>query len=69
MNFLFGDFNVSPSCRTLATTNYPQNLHPHEPCLCCCNPYHSSSDCPLWGQFTNFSYGQMMWLFCDQNYQ
>ena len=69
MIFLLGDFNVSPSCKTSAPTNYPQNLHPHEPCLCCFNPYHSSSDYPSWGQFFNFSYEQMSTNFSNQGFE
>jgi hypothetical protein len=68
MNFPFGDFNVSLSCRTPAPTNYPQNLHPHEPCLYC-NPYHSSGDCPSWGQFTNFSFEQINTNFFSQGFE
>jgi hypothetical protein len=69
MNFSFGDFNVSPSCRPPAPNNYPQNLHLHEPYLCCFNPYHSSSDCPSWGQFSNFSYKQMNTNFSSQGFE
>jgi hypothetical protein len=69
MNFSFDDFNVSPSCKTPAPTNYLQNLHSHEPCLCCSSPYHSSGDCPSWGQFSNFSYGQMNTNFSSQRFE
>ena len=69
MNFPICDFNVSPSRRTLAPTNYPQNFHPHEPCLCCSSPYHSSGNCSHWGQFFNFSYGQMNTNFPSQGFE
>jgi hypothetical protein len=69
MNFTFGDFNVSPRCRTLAPTNFPQNLHSHGPYLCYSNPYHSSIDCPSRGQFFNFSYGQMNTNFSSQGFE
>jgi hypothetical protein len=41
MDFSFDNFNnfyvqhASLSCRTLAPTNYPQNIYPHEPCSYC----------------------------------
>jgi hypothetical protein len=38
MNFLFGNFNVSPSCKTLAPTNYSHDFHPYEPYSYCSNP-------------------------------
>ena len=59
MSLPFSNFNVFPSCRTPTLTNYLKNLHPYEPCLGCSNPYHSSNDCPHWGQLSNFSYGQI----------
>jgi hypothetical protein len=65
MNFPFNDFNnfslqhASHNCRAAALTNYPQNFHSHGPCSYCSNPYHSSSHCPSWGQFYNFSYEQI----------
>lgn len=61
-DFQFDDFNnfsaqhVSPSGMTPTPTNYTPNFYPHGPCLFCSNPYHSSSNCPSWGQFYNFSY-------------
>jgi hypothetical protein len=61
----FRNFNVSPSHRS----SNPTNLHPHELCLGCSSPYHSSSDCPHWGQFTNFSYGQLNANFFDQGFE
>jgi hypothetical protein len=65
MDFQFDDLNnffvqhVSPSGRTPASTNYTPNFYPHGPCSYSSNPYHSSSNCPSWGQFSNFSYEQM----------
>jgi hypothetical protein len=65
MNFPFNSFNnfsvqhASHRCRAPAPTNYPQNFHPHGLCSYYSNPYHSSSNCPSWGQFSNFSYEQM----------
>ena len=62
MNFYdFNNFsvqNASLNCRTPAPTTYPQNFYPHEPCSYCSNPYHCSSNCPSWGQLSNFSYEQ-----------
>jgi hypothetical protein len=55
MSLPFDNYDVSPSCRT----PNPTNLHPHELCLECSSPYHNSGDCPHWGQFSNFSYGQL----------
>ena len=69
MNFPFSDFNVFLSYRTLASTNYPKNLHPHEPCLCCSNPYHSLGECPSWGQFSNFSCVQVNTNFSSQGFK
>jgi hypothetical protein len=51
--------HASPSGRTPAPTNYTHNFYPHKPCSYCSNPYHSSSNCPSWGQGSNFSYDQM----------
>ena len=59
MSLPFNNFSVFPSCRTPIPTNYPKNLHPHEQCLGCSSPCHSSGDCLHWGQFSNFSYGQL----------
>jgi hypothetical protein len=65
MDFHFNDFNnfsmqnASPSCRTLAPTNYPQHFYPHEPCSYCSKPYHCFSNCPSWGQLSSSSYEQM----------
>ena len=59
MSLPFNNFSVSPSCKTPNPTNYPKNMHPHELCLGCSTPYRSSGDCPHWGQFSNFSYGQL----------
>jgi hypothetical protein len=69
MNFSFGDFSVSPSYRKPAPTNYPQNLHLHEPCLYCSSPYHSSGDCASWRKFFNFSYGQINTNFSSQGFE
>jgi uncharacterized coiled-coil protein SlyX len=35
------------------------NCHLYGLCSYCSNPYHSSSNCPSWGQFYNFSHEQM----------
>jgi hypothetical protein len=35
------------------------NCYPYGPCSYCSNPYHSSSNCPTWGQFCNFSHERM----------
>jgi hypothetical protein len=59
MNFPFGNFYASHSGRTPAPTNYPPNFYLHEPCSYCSNPYHSSSNCLSWGQFSNFSHEQV----------
>jgi hypothetical protein len=56
MNFLFGNFYASHSGRMPNPTDYPQNFHPHGPCSYCSNPFHSSGNCPSWGQFFNFSH-------------
>ena len=65
MSIPFNYFDVSPSCRT----SNPSNLHPHELCLACSSPYHNASDCRHWGQFTNFSYGQLNTNFSDQRFE
>ena len=65
MSLPFSNFNVFPSHRTSNSTN----LHPYELCLGCSSPYNSSSDCPHWGQFTNFSYGQLNTNFSDQGFE
>ena len=69
MSLPFNNFNVNPSCRTPNPTNYPTNLHLHEPCLCCSSPYYSLGDCPHWGQFSNFSYGQINTNFSSQGFE
>jgi hypothetical protein len=69
MNFSLSDFNVSPSYRTPAPTNYPQNFHPYGPCSYCFNPYHSSGNCPSWGQFFNFSHEQMNINFSSSGFE
>ena len=69
MSLPFSNFSVSPSCRTLAPTNYLKNLHPHELFLGCFSPDHSSGDCPHWGQFFNFSYGQLNTSFSSQRFE
>jgi hypothetical protein len=69
MSLLFNNFIVSPSCRMLNPTNHHKNLHPHEPCLCCSSPRHSSGDCPQWGQLSNFSYGQINTNFFGQGFE
>ena len=65
MSLPFINFNVSPSCRT----SNPTNVHPHELCLACFSPYHNAGDRPHWGQFTNFSYGQLNTNFSDQGFE
>ena len=59
MNFSFGNFYASHSGRMPNPTNFPQNCHPHKPCSCCSNLYHSWSNSPSWGQFSNFLLEQM----------
>jgi hypothetical protein len=44
-------------------------LHPHELCLGYSSLYHSFSDCPHWGQFFNFSYGQLNTGFSGQGFE
>jgi hypothetical protein len=69
MSLLFNNFSVFPSSRTPAPTSYPKNLHPHEPCLRCFSPHHSSGDCPQWGQLSNFSYGQINTNFFNLRFE
>jgi hypothetical protein len=64
MSLPFINFDVSPSSRTSNPTNYP-----HELCLACSSPYHNAGDCPHWGQFTNFSCGQLNTNFSDQGFE
>jgi hypothetical protein len=65
MDFSYDNYNnfsaqhASPSGRTPAPINYTHNFYPHKPCSYCSNHYHSSSNCPSWGQFCNPSYEQM----------
>jgi hypothetical protein len=65
MDFSYDNYNnfsaqhASPSGRTPAPINYTHNFYPYKPCSYCSNPYHSSSNCPSWGQCSNFSYEQM----------
>jgi hypothetical protein len=65
MDFSYDNYNnfsaqhASPSGRTSASINYTHNFYPHKPCSYCSNPHHSSSNCPSWGQGSNFSYEQM----------
>jgi hypothetical protein len=65
MSLLFDNYDVSPSCRT----QNPTNLHPHKLCLGCSSPHHNSGDCPHWGQFTNFSYGQLNTNFSYEGFE
>ena len=58
MNFSFGNFNASPSCRTPAPTNYSHNFYPHASCSYCSNPHHQIGNCPSYGLLSNFSYEQ-----------
>ena len=58
MSLPFDYFNVSPT-----------TLHPHEPCSHCSSPYHSLSDCPHWGQFSNFSYEQLNTNFSSPGFE
>ena len=69
MSLPFNKFCVSPSSRTPNPTSYPKHLHPHELCLGCSSPYHSSGDFPHWGQFFNFSYGQLNTSFSSQGFE
>jgi hypothetical protein len=65
MDFSYDNYNnfsaqhASPSGRTPAPINYTHNFYPHKPCSYCSNLYHSSCNCPYWGQGSNFSYEQM----------
>jgi hypothetical protein len=78
MDFPFDNFNqfsvqnASPSCKTLTLTNHPQKFYRHKPCSYYSIPYHGDNNCPSWGQFLNFSYGQMNTIFsnsgCDSNF-
>jgi hypothetical protein len=65
MSLPFINFNIFPSRRT----SNPTNLHPHEQCLGYSSPHHNYGDCPHWGQFTNFSYGQLNTNFSDQGFE
>jgi hypothetical protein len=65
MSLPFNYFNVSPSCRT----PNPTNFYPHEPCSHCSSPYHSISDCPHWGQFSNFSHEQLNTSFSSPGFE
>jgi hypothetical protein len=64
MNFSYDNYNnlftqhASPSGRTPASTNYTHKFYPHKSCSFCLNPYHNFSNCPSWGQSSNFSYEQ-----------
>ena len=69
MNFLFGNFYASHSGRMSKSTNYLQNFHPHRPCSNCSNPYHSSSNCPSWRQFSNSSLEQMNINFTSSRFE
>jgi hypothetical protein len=75
MNFPFDAFNnfsiqyASHSCRETDPTNYPQNFYPHGLCSYCPNPSHISSNCPSWGQFSNFSYEQMNTNFSSPGFE
>jgi hypothetical protein len=59
MNSPFSNFYASHNSRMQNPTNYLHNFHSHGPCSYCFNPYHSSSNCPSWGRFSNFSHEQM----------
>jgi hypothetical protein len=52
-------------------THFSHTYTPHKSCSYCSNPYHCSSNCPSWGQFSNSSYEQMNISFsypgCDSN--
>jgi hypothetical protein len=52
-------------------THSSHTYTPHKSCSYCSNPYHCSSNCPSWGQLSNFSYEQMNTSFsypgCDSN--
>jgi hypothetical protein len=74
MDFSYDNYNnfsaqhASPSGRTPAPINYTHNFYPHKPCSYCSNPYHSSSNCPSWGQFCNPSYEQMNTNFSSPDF-
>jgi hypothetical protein len=63
----FYQFKAARSTPTHSSYTYT----PHKSCSYCSNPYHCSSNCPSWGQLSNFSYGQMntsfSYLGCDSN--
>jgi hypothetical protein len=61
--------HVSLSGRTPASTNYTHNFYLHKPCSYCSNPYHSSSNCPSWGQGSNFSCKQMNTNFSSPGFE
>jgi hypothetical protein len=75
MNFYFDNHSnlyaqhASTSGRTPAPTNYSHNFYPHKPCSYCSYPYHSSSNCPSWGQLSNFSYEQMNINFSSPGFE
>ena len=69
MNFPVGNFYTSHSGRMPNPTNYLQNFHSHGPCSYCSNSFHSSSNCPSWGQFSNFSHEQMNTNFFSPGYE
>ena len=69
MNFLFDDFNVYPSCRTPAPTNYSHIVNQHELCSHCSNPHHQVENCPSFEQFSNFSYEQMNTSFSSPGFE
>jgi hypothetical protein len=56
MNFKFGNFNASPSCRTPTPTNYSDIFKPYESCSYCSNPHHQVENC----QYIYFDY-YFMW--------
>jgi hypothetical protein len=69
MNFPFGNFKASPSCRTPASTNYSHIFKPHELCSYCSNPYRQVENCQSFGQFSNFSYKQMNTNFSNLGFK
>jgi hypothetical protein len=46
-------------------THFSHTYTPHKPCSYCSNPYHCSSNCPSWGQFSNSSHEQMNTSFSN----
>jgi hypothetical protein len=58
MSFPFDYFSVSPT-----------TMYPHEPCSHCSSPYHSSDDCPHWGQFSEFSNEQLNTSFSSPGFE